>query len=223
MSMILLFLVQLLCMTETKEDEGGGECRRDKLVKVDKGPSFALISRVDPWARCYVLFQPNDGSLRCCYGSTAKCGDLEHTKDGRCQDHNINVNSTANSTCNLTIQSVSKADAGFYRFFDTDGRSLTKCHMTVIESEENPWKIASIALSAMLVVICVLLCSMARRALYKPAKFNNGAMEKDLLCTPVQELEDAEKCKQSHSDAESYQIFCRRRQMDEQDTTTMTL
>jgi len=216
MSMILLFLVQLLCMTETKEDEGGGECRRDKLVKVDKGPSFALISRVDPWARCYVLFQPNDGSLRCCYGSTAKCGDLEHTKDGRCQDHNINVNSTANSTCNLTIQSVSKADAGFYRFFDTDGRSLTKCHMVVIESEETHWKMASSAMLAIMVLFVLLWLMSRKRALIKSAKFNNEAFNKRRPFTLEQE------CKPSHSDAESCKISSRR-QTEERDTTTMTL
>jgi len=161
---LLLLEVQTLA---SNGDSEGVECRKDNLVEVEEGQQLNLIASVKQGGylsklkeRCIFVFQHPKEGYECCFGSEQECVRQEQgiKNEERCQSMDVDILQHS-STCIASMSNVNKAHAGLYKVFNSKGDVLQECHLVVIVSKTNPWKVAFFVLISFVACLsCIVAC-----------------------------------------------------------------
>jgi len=155
-------------------DSGGVECRRDTLIEAEKGQQLNLRASIkhrenlsNQTERCSFVFEHAKEEFQCCFGTAQGCLHLfssgyNQTKksEERCQSLDVVMDKdiVRHSSCSANISSVNKAHAGLYKVFNSEGDLVQACHLEVIVSNWNPWKVPFFVVNS--IMLCLLACAL---------------------------------------------------------------
>ena len=122
--------------------------------KIERRAHIAVS--MDPFEECYVVFRDPGNNYRCCYGPKEVCDAYENGKE--CLQPNIEyfIHNDP-KTCTLVIESVVKAQAGLYKFFNMDGNEIQECFVEVVAEPSDMISVPRPAFIALMVVLVFLV------------------------------------------------------------------
>ena len=114
---------------------------------------------MDPFEECYVVFRDPD-NYQCCYGPKEVCDAYENGRE--CLQHNYeyfihNDPMVTNKTCTLVVESMVKAQAGHYTFFNMDRNKIQECFVEVMDQPSNMISVPRPILIALVVALVFLV------------------------------------------------------------------
>merc|ERR1712156_33385 len=146
------------------KDDRGTACTREVIIEAKEGELLVLENcRNSESLNFTVVFTNRKNEHQCCYGSAERCqffiteGHLRSDTWMKGETHLTHLDTTQTSVCAVALESIGKAEEGFYEFFHHNDFPSTACHVFVEETQINFWKISFFCILALLFVAVIIL------------------------------------------------------------------